>query len=162
MRAVFAFLCLIACGAIGTLSGSRVSRRLSAAARWDGILYRMEASAARGHPIAEILLSAAEKEDQALLQSARLLQKTPAISQEAWLAAFMWDDLLTPKERSILRGGLAALFSPSREEQTKGLREARRQWNTVLSACEKDGQRLGRLYRQLGWLGGAALFILMI
>lgn len=162
MRPLFAFLSLIACGALGMLSSRSVSRRMEAAAQWNAALGRMEAAAARGNSLMDILLAGADGEENGLAKSAAYLREHPAASREEWLSVFPWDSLLRPKETAILRTGLSALFSPSRDEQAQGLLEARNQWRKVLADCEKDGQSRCRLYRQLGWLGGAALFILMI
>lgn len=162
MQGTVSFLALIACGALGVLSARRVSRRLDTAEQWDAALRRMESAAAQGRTLPDILRAGAESGAACLDVGAKLLEDTPALSPDAWLARLPWDGLLLPREQAILSACLSALFSPSRDEQTLFLRTAQSQWQEVVRACRQAQQTKARLYRQLGWLGGAALFILTL
>ena len=77
------------------------------------------------------------------------------------ISALPWDALLSPAERETLSACLRSLFSPTLTQQAQALSAARDQWAVFLRLCREKREKDGKLYVSLGWLGGAAAFILL-
>ena len=84
-----------------------------------------------------------------------------AAPPEALLKGLPWHPLLLPEEKDILLNALAGLFSSSLEGQAQALAYARAQWAVCRQAGRADREKNAGLYTALGWLGGAAAFILL-
>ena len=91
----------------------------------------------------------------------RRMAETPAAPVETLLHDLPWNPLLTDTEKNTLLGCFTALFSPSLSQQGQALAKARESWQEYVSSCKQIRQKNARLYLNLGWLGGAALFILL-
>ena len=91
----------------------------------------------------------------------RRLEATPAASPDTLTGVLPWDELLSPAERETLSTCIRGLFSPTLTQQAQALAAARDQWAAYLRRCREKRERDGRLYVSLGWLGGAAAFILL-
>ena len=77
------------------------------------------------------------------------------------LSNLPWEDSLSCSERDTLMDCLARLFSTSLQEQAQALAYARSQWTEYRKASRDAREKNSRLYTSLGWLGGAAVFILL-
>lgn len=155
MLAVFScFSCVLA----GHWAARRVMLRLNAAQAWDDALRRMENAVETGATVTEALRSG---RTPFLDRAAEALRLSPAQTTDAWLAALPWEEMLTARERDVLSACLRGLFAASREEQRRALDHGLLLWQDTLRACRDKKEACGGLYRRLGWLSGAALFILM-
>ena len=96
-----------------------------------------------------------------LAQQTRLLEEKPALSQGDWLSALAWDPLLTERETAALRDALSGLFAATAGPQKKALAQAQEKWRGFARAAREAADKNRRLYCSLGFLGGAALFILL-
>lgn len=162
MHLILALLAAAACIALGLLAAGRLSARERALNAWEGALRRMEGAVAQGgQGVAQVLRRGAGDNVPMLQEAAGLLEKEPALAPEALISRLAWDPLLTPAERDVLREGLAGLFSPSPELQLRALGYAREQWALFLRLGREALEKNARLYASLGWLAGAAVFILM-
>ncbi|MBR5110180.1 MAG: stage III sporulation protein AB [Clostridia bacterium] len=148
-----------ACVALGLGAANRLNRREETLQAWENALLRMEAAIAlNDSPLSEALLRG---NMPALLELRRRLADTPAASPEELLSGLNWESVLLPQERDTLKNCLSMLFSPSLREQAQAIAYARSQWTLFRSACREARDKDARLYALLGWLGGAAVFILL-
>ena len=162
MQAIIALLAAAACVALGALAANRLSLREKMLDAWDGALLRMEGAAARGgSPLPQILRQGAGGRVPLLREAADRLEKEPALSPAALLPLLRWDGLMTPAEKGALEECLLSLFSPNPEAQIRALSYAREQWALFRRVGREAREKNARLYASLGWLSGAALFILM-
>ena len=89
------------------------------------------------------------------------MKSMPASSTSELLDGLPWEDTLLPPERGALNDCLTALFSPSLQTQSQALAYAQSQWRMYRQSCCEAREKNARLYISLGWLGGAAVFILL-
>ena len=150
-----------ACVALGIGAAERLNRRDRMLQAWEKALFRMDAAVNHsGAELKEVLRRGAEEENAVLSELLRRMEATPAASTDTLLAALPWDGLLLSAERDTLQNCLASLFSPSLQAQAQALSYALAQWAVYRSACRETREKNIRLYTSLGWLGGAAVFIL--
>lgn len=158
---ILALAAAFSCAALGTLASRRIGARWRLARAWMGALERMEAAARQGNPLGEVLRRGAGKEVPLLRQAAEALEAGPARAPAEWLAGLGWDALLLPEEKDALTECLSGLLTPEREGQLRALGRCESQWAETVRRCRAEWDQNGGLYRRLGWLSGAALFILM-
>lgn len=156
---IFALLCAAACAALGHLAARRRGQRLETVLAWEEALARLEEGARRGYALTELLDSCGNV--PALRAAAAALDRAPAMDAEAWLSSLPWESLLLPGEKETLRRCLRGLLLPRQDMQCRAVGQARETWRRVVEACRREAEEGGRLCRRLGWLGGAAAFILL-
>ena len=162
MRWLASLLAAAACVALGTLAANRLTAREKALNAWEGALLRLEAVLAQGGgEVPALLRRAAGESVPLLLEAAQAMENTPALSPESMLDSLSWGTLLTPAEQDALRECLLGLFSPSPEMQRRAVAYAREQWALFRRLGREAAEKNTRLYQGLGWLAGAAVFILM-
>ena len=64
-------------------------------------------------------------------------------------------------ETAALRDALSGLFAATAGPQKKALAQAQEKWRGFARAAREAADKNRRLYCSLGFLGGAALFILL-
>ncbi len=151
-----------ACVLLGSRAAEKLKERENLLAAWDASLQRMEGAVAFGGAALPQVLGAGD--DPRLPELKQLLERmarSPAAPVEKLLDGLSWNPLLTDTEKDALRGCFTALFSPSLSQQGQALAQAKENWRGFLSSCKQIRQKNARLYLSLGWLGGAALFILL-
>ena len=148
-----------ACVALGMGAMNRLNRREEALTAWENALLRMEAAIA--HSAATLSEALLRGNMPALLELRRRLKDRPAASAEELLSGLPLENTLLPAELDTLQNCLSLLFSPSLQEQAQALAYARSQWALYRKASREARDKNARLYVSLGWLGGAAVFILM-
>ena len=162
MHLILAVLAAAACIALGLLAARRLSAREVLINACEGALRRMEGAVTRGgEGVVQVLRRGAGDDVPMLQQAAALLEREPALAPEALLSRLAWDPLLTPAERDALREGLAGLFFSTPDMQLRALGYAREQWALFRRISRETLEKNARLYASLGWLAGAAVFILM-
>ncbi len=162
MNGLLALVAAGACAALGMGASRRLSKRCALLAAWDGALLRMEGAVTHsGAGLMAVLKQGLEEENAVLQELIRRLQASPAASPEALTDGLPWDEQLSPDERQTLSACLRGLFSPTLTQQGQALAAAREQWAVYLRRCREKREQDGKLYVSLGWLGGAAAFILL-
>ena len=150
-----------ACIILGGRAAGKLKERESLLAAWDASLQRMEGALTFGGAALPKVLEAGKA--PALPELDELLRRmadTPAAPVEKLLDDLPWNPLLTDAEKNTLLCCFSTLFSPSLSQQSQALAHARESWQEYVSSCKQVRQKNARLYLSLGWLGGAALFIL--
>lgn len=150
-----------ACVALGGLFARRTAEKDRLIQAWSAALLRMEDALDRGDSLPQVLETGGNHQLPLLQTAADMLRAGPALGPEEWLAALPWEDLLDPSERDTLATLLRSLWTPSPAAQLRALHTAQSQWAAIAAASRAKRETNGRLYARLGWLGGAALFILM-
>ena len=148
-----------ACVALGLSAANRLNRREETLQAWENALLRMDAAIT--HSAASLSEVLHRGGMPALLELRRRLEAMPAASTEALLSDLPWENALLPPELDTLQNCLSLLFSPSLQEQAQALAYARSQWTVYRKASREALDKNARLYASLGWLGGAAVFILL-
>ena len=157
-----AVLGAISCVALGMSAANRLNRRDEALQTWEGTFLRMDAAVNHSAAALEEVLQKGAAEDLPVLKELiRRLETTPAASISDLLKDLPWDDTLLPTERDTIKDCLTSLFSPSLQTQSQALAYAQAQWWLYRQACREARDKNARLYTSLGWLGGAAMFILL-
>ncbi len=159
MQMILALTASVACAALGTLYSRRLRDRDTLVRRWGEALESMESAVLRGCDLVQVLLSF--RESVFLKQAAARLDACPTESPAEWAAALPWEEGLLPRERETLAQCLRGLTAPNQDMQLLSLRSARRQWQDVMKESRRAKDAWGTLAVKLGWLSGAALFILM-
>ena len=159
MRFVPAALAAAACVALGSGASRRLTLRQQALNRWNGALLRMEGALRRGGDVKRALKEGAG--EPALDALAQRMEENPALPPDSLLQSLPWDALLSASERDVLKDCLLKLFSPYLDQQTEALNYARSQWTPLVRKARAEREKDGKLYVSLGWLAGAALFILL-
>ena len=150
------------CVALGMSASHNLARREALLIAWDGALLRMEGAVAHsGAGLADVLRQGTGENNAVLEELIRRLDRSPAASPEALTENLPWDELLSPGERETLSACLRGLFFPTLTQQAQALASARDQWAMFLRRCREKRERDGKLYVSLGWLAGAAAFILL-
>ncbi len=161
MRFLFALISAAACGCLGLLSARRAAERCRLARAWEEALERMECAVMNGEALREVLLAGSGGQIPLLQGAADMLRRQPALPPEEWLSGLPRDPMLEKEEYDLITACLRGLIAPHMEMQLRALRFCRDRWQWVVRRCREESEKNGRLYGRLGWLGGAALFILM-
>ena len=162
MRMGAAVLAAAACVALGAWAARRLARREDLLNAWDSALIRMEGAITHsGAGLRDVLKIGAGQQIPLLSELARRMEESPAAAPGELIAALPWDPLLTPPEKETLLQCLEGLFSPSLTQQAQAVAYAREQWSVFRRISREVREKNGRLYWHLGWLSGAALFILL-
>ena len=162
MNGLLALTAAGACAVWGMNASRALAQREALLAAWDGALSRMEGAVAHsGAGLMAVLKQGAAEKNTVLHELIRRLSQSPAASPEELTAALPWDEQLSPVERETLSACLRGLFSPTLVQQAQAIAAARNQWAEYLRRCREKREKDGRLYVRLGWLGGAAAFILL-
>ena len=158
-----AVLGAVACVALGINAAGRLNRREAALRAWENALLRMDAAVNHSAaPLEEVLRRGAADDNLPVLTGLmQRLNTMPASSAAELLDGLPWEDTLLPPERGALNDCLTALFSPSLQTQSQALAYAQSQWRMYRQSCREAREKNVRLYTSLGWLGGAAVFILL-
>lgn len=161
-RVIFALGAAAACAALGTLASGCLSRRLDALSQWDKALARMDGAVRHRQASALEAVSQGAQEETvtlpALLEKAR---NTPGQTPAVLLRELPWHPLLPKDAKAALTDWLLSLFLPTAAQQTQGMALAQLPFSRCLNDARAAKERCGRLYVSLGWLAGAALFILL-
>ena len=151
-----------ACVALGMSAANRLNRREEALQVWENALLRMDAAVNHNAaPLEEVLRRGAGDNLPVLLELISRLETRPASSVSELLDGLSWEDTLLPAEKETIKDCLIALFSPSLQTQSQVLAYAQSQWRMYRQSCREAREKNARLYTSLGWLGGAAVFILL-
>ena len=162
MNGLYALAAAGSCAALGMSAARRLTRREALLIAWDGALLRMEGAVTHsGMGLTDVLRQGMGEGNAALEELIRRLSRTPAAAPEALTDGLPWDELLTAPERETLVACLRGLFCPTLEQQAQTIAAARSRWTALLGRCREKREKDGRLYASLGWLGGAAAFILL-
>lgn len=147
------------CILLGGRQARQAGERAALLEQWNGALMRMAcALEAGGHTLHQLL----EAGDMPFLQAgAQLLQDQPTLSPAQWLDRLPWDPHLTPAERAVLQDGLQGLFHPLPARQQQEMEYARKLFAPLVKRAREGAEKNMGLYRALGWLSGAAVFILI-
>ena len=161
MRWIIALLAAGACVALGYLAAGRLAARENLLNAWEEALMRMETALSRvpdGLPA--LLRAGAGDQVSALNELAEAIERSPAGEPRALVESLSWDPLLTGPEKDALAQCLISLFSPLPQRQARALSYAREQFSLFRRAGREAREKSGKLYGGLGWMAGAALFIL--
>lgn len=151
-----------ACILLGSRAAGKLKDRENLLTAWEASLQRMEGAVAfNGAALPKVLEAGKDPPLPELDELLRRMAETPAAPVETLLHDLPWNPLLTDTEKNTLLGCFTALFSPSLSQQGQALAKARESWQEYVSSCKQIRQKNARLYLNLGWLGGAALFILL-
>ena len=152
-----------ACVALGMSAANRLNRREAILQAWESALLRMDAAVNNSAaPLNEVLRrGAADDNLPVLTELLSRLETLPASSASELLDRLPWEDTLLPAEKETIKDCLIALFSPSLQTQSQALAYAQSQWRVYRQSCREARDKNARLYTSLGWLGGAAVFILL-
>ena len=151
-----------ACVALGMSAANRLNRREAVLQTWESALLRMDAAVNNSAaPLEDVLRRGAADNLPVLLELISRLETRPASSASELLDRLPWEDTLLPAEKETINDCLTALFSPSLQTQSQALAYAKSQWRMYRQSCREARDKNVRLYTSLGWLGGAAVFILL-
>lgn len=152
-----------ACVALGMSAANRLNRREAVLQAWESALLRMDAAVNNSAaPLEDVLRrGAADDNLPVLTELLNRLETLPASSASELLDRLPWEDTLLPAEKETINDCLTALFSPSLQTQSQALAYAQSQWRMYRQSCREARDKNVRLYTSLGWLGGAAVFILL-
>ena len=158
-----AVLGAVACVALGINAAGRLNRREAALRAWENALLRMDAAVNHSAaPLEEVLRrGAADDNLPVLTELLQRLNTMPASSAAELLDGLPWEDTLLPPELGTLKDCLSSLFSPSLQTQSQALAYAQSECRMYRQSCCEAREKNARLYISLGWLGGAAVFILL-
>ena len=158
-----AVLGAVACVALGINAAGRLNRREAALRAWENVLLRMDAAVNHSAaPLEEVLRrGAADDNLPVLTELLQRLNAMPAASAAELLDGLPWEDTLLPPELGTLKDCLSSLFSPSLQTQSQALAYAQSECRMYRQSCCEAREKNARLYISLGWLGGAAVFILL-
>ena len=152
-----------ACVTLGMGASGRLAQREALLNTWDGALTRMEGAVTHsGAGLIDVLKKGAGEDCPVLAELSRRLAQAPAADPAALVKDLPWDGLLSPAERETLSACLLSLFAPTLTQQARAIAAAREEWAVFRRQCREKRDRDGKLYASLGWLGGAAAFILLV
>jgi len=162
MQLILAALAAAACIFLGMMAANRLTARERLLSSWEEILDRLEVKLNQGgDSLPRLLRECARGTGTCLEIAAERLEQEGAVSAEEWLRQIPWEPLLTPPEKETLAKCLEGLFAPFLEQQLQALLFAREQWNRFRRISREAQENNVRLYVSLGWLAGAAVFILI-
>ena len=158
-----AVLGAVACVALGINAAGRLNRREAVLRAWENALLRMDAAVNHSAaPLEEVLRRGAADDNLPVLTGLmQRLNTMPASSAAELLDGLPWEDTLLPPELGTLKDCLSSLFSPSLQTQSQALAYAQSECRMYRQSCREAREKNARLYISLGWLGGAAVFILL-
>ena len=161
-RCVLALGAAACCVMLGAVSARRLSQRTEALNAWDGALIRMEGAVTHLGAATVRVLEIGAGDDVPLLDDlAEDMRARPGDTPRERVKALAFPALLSSQETAILRDCLQGLFLPTLGQQAQAIALAREQWTPRLLQARSDQAAKNRLYRGLGWLAGAAAFILL-
>lgn len=162
MQTLFALLAAIACVWLGMLASRRLQEREKLLQSWETALQKMEGAIAH-HPasLPDLFRRSAGEYLPWLTDAARLLEAEPALSPQTFFARLPAFPLLTAPETETILEGLTGLFAPDPRLQLQSLARAREQLIHFHRLNQEATVKNGQLYWHLGFLSGAALFILI-
>jgi len=162
MQLILAALAAIACIFLGMMAANRLTAREKLLSSWEEILERLEVQLNRGgDDLPRLLNDCARGTGTCLEKAAARLEKEDALPGEQWLSQLEWEPLLTPSEKDTLKKCLEGLFAPYLEQQLQAVLYARELWARFRRISREAHENNTRLYVSLGWLAGAAVFILI-
>lgn len=162
MSAAVACLAAAACVAAGYRAARRLDEKAKEIEAWEEKLIRLENELRMGGAALPAMLRRGSAGEQDILSAlADQMEKNPAADAEGLLLSLPWPVSLSPEERKALAECLRGLFSPEKEGQIRAVRRARGQWARFAQKCRESREKNAALYRKLGWLAGAAAFILL-
>lgn len=162
MQLILAALAAALCIALGMMAANRLSERERLLNAWEDMLQRLEIRVnGSGDALPRMLEDCARGTGLCLEKAAARWAENPALSPEEWMENISWEPLLTPAEKETLKDCLRGLILPHREQQLQALSFAREQWARFRRISREAWENNARLYSSLGWLAGAAVFILI-
>ena len=177
MSIAAACIAAAACVLAGCGAARRLAEREKTLSAWEEKLIRMESEARRGGAALPALLrEGSAGEADALRALADRLEADPAADAEEAIRALPWPAAFSPEEKAALTECLPGLFAPEKESQLRALQRAGEQWRRFALAARESREKNAALYRKLGysridnyppydrklgWLAGAAVFILL-
>lgn len=162
MRLFLAMAAAGACVFLGWRSQRRLLTREETLGAWAAAFSRMEGAVLHtGDSLPELMRRGGGERIRALKELADRIGETPAAPVEELLRDLAWDESLTEEEKETGLECLSGLFSSTRDQQARALRDAREAWRRYVLSAREARERNGKMYLSLGWLAGAALFILI-
>ena len=159
MRMIPAFVGAICCIALGMIAGKRIRDRENCLSEWEKALMHMEGALQTGGMAVPELMAAGNM--PFLVRAAEQLKKNPSMTAGQLFALLPADVPLTHPERDVISALFAGIFAPDRERQLQSVLYARQQMARYAGIYREGAEKNIRLYQSLGWLSGAAAFILM-
>lgn len=159
MRLMLALLGAVCCIVLGRIASNAIRAREKCLDGWRQALIRMESAVNQGGlPLTELMQAG---NVPCLLQAAQALEENPALSPDELLEILPMDGCLTLPEWEMATAMIKGLFSPDRQRQLQSIRHAKEQLDHAFLLYREAAERNIRLYQGLGWLSGAAAFILL-
>ena len=161
MRLILSLTAAGACVLMGLSRAARLQAREKALEEWAEAMARMESAVTHfSPPIADILREGAVCAP-ALGALDRLLAASPARPLDELWQETPRDETIKETEWAALGECLRGLQETTAARQREAIRRAREKWTPLVVSARKARERGVRMYCSLGWLGGAAVFILM-
>ena len=162
MQLILAVLAAAACIGLGMLAAGRLSERERLLNAWEEVLRRLEMHLDSGcDALPPLLRDCTRGTGVCLEKAAEEWERNPVMLPEAWMKTIAWEPLLTPPEADALKQCLEGLLLPQRAQQMQTLLSIRNQWTLFRRISREARENNARLYSSLGWLAGAAVFILI-
>ena len=160
MGVLTALTALAACAAAGHLQARSLAVREQRLRAWAEAWERAEGALRRGgEELPALLRLAAGQDVPALAGLARQLEENPGLAPGDLLLP--QEPLLSPAETEALLACLPALFSPDPGRQLAAVERTREAAERLCRAALEKKEKNGRLSVSLGWLAGAAAFLLL-
>lgn len=160
MRLILACTCAVCCAGLGVFSALRLDRRAAVTRVWANALRRMESAAAHlSLPLEDLLRYGAGDEVPALSRMADALSARPQMGAGALIPDRPPE--MAPSEWREIDRCLSALDGENRLLQLEALRQARLFLTPLCRKAAADASRLKKARLAVGFLSGAALFILL-
>ena len=153
--AIAALLCI----ALGWYGAKRLKEREGYLQHWERALHALQNGVNRGGLSLPLLME--QGGTDSLKEAARLLREAPALSGRELTQRLPRDPLLTDPEWQAVCQLIQGLFAPDREGQSAAIRCAGDQFARFSALAREAAEKNIRLYQSLGWLSGAAAFILL-
>ncbi|MBR6186522.1 MAG: hypothetical protein IKQ41_09710 [Clostridia bacterium] len=158
----FALGAAASCAALGAHFSRRLSRRLEALSQWDKALSALEGAVRYQEMSAlQAIDRGAREEGLTLPALSERMRARPCQSSAALLDGLPWHPLLPKEAQAALADCLLSLFEPTLPQQARGIALAKPPFTRCLRSAQAARDAYGRLYISLGWMAGAALFILL-
>ncbi len=161
MRLILSLTAAGACVLMGLCRAARLQAREKTLEEWGEAMARMESLVTHfSPPIPEIL-----HEGGACAPTLHTLETQYALAPAQGLKQ-LWRALpreapLKDEEWALLGDCVGGLGETTATRQKEALRRAREKWSPLMVSARKARERGVKMYCSLGWLGGAAVFILM-
>lgn len=161
MQLILSLTAAGACVLLGLCRASRLMSREKALEGWADAMARMESAVTHfSPPISDILREGAACAP-ALAAVGKLMEAAPARPLDELWRELPCDDAIRDAEWAMLGDCLRGLQETTVARQREAIRRTREKWSPLLLSARKARERGVRAYCSLGWLGGAAVFILM-